>query len=103
MSEHLYSAAGAAVAHLVYLCYCHADSFQHLLSFWVDTNLFSSNYLRLFYISGNIFDSFTLQNPMQIARRIGAKGIITQQDLTTVIAFETEDQLIYLTENIYIE
>lgn len=40
---------------------------------------------------------------MQIARRIGAKGIITRQDLTTVIAFETEDQLIYLTENIYIK
>lgn len=40
---------------------------------------------------------------MQIAWRIGAKGIITQQDLTAVIAFETEDQLIYLTENIYIK
>lgn len=69
--------------------------FNTLLSFWADTNLFSSNYLRLFYISGNIFDSFTLQKPMQIACRIGAKGIVTQQDL------ETEDQLIYLTENIY--
>lgn len=77
--------------------------FNTFLSFWADTNLFSSNYLKLFYISGTIFDSFTLQKPMQIAWRIGAKGIITQQDLTAVIAFETEDQLIYLTENIYIK
>lgn len=30
MPEHLDSAAGTAVAHLVYLHYCHADSFQHL-------------------------------------------------------------------------
>lgn len=77
--------------------------FNTFLSFWADTNLFSSNYLRLFDISGNIFASFTLQKPMQIAWRIGAKGIITQQDLTAVIAFEIEDQLIYLTENIYIK
>lgn len=40
---------------------------------------------------------------MQIAWKIGAKGIITQQDLAKVVAFETEDQLIYLTENIYIK
>lgn len=74
--------------------------FNTFLSFWADTNLFSNNYLRLFYISGNIFDSFTLQKPVQIAWRIGAKGIITQQD---VMAFETEDKLVYLTVNIYIK
>lgn len=40
---------------------------------------------------------------MQITWRIGGKGIITQQDLTRVMAFETENKLIYLTVNIYIK
>lgn len=55
--------------------------FNSFLSFCADINLFSSNYLILFYISGTFFESFTLQKPTKVAWRVGAEEFITQQDL----------------------